>query len=75
MMAPKRALFQQAMVKAEHAYGVSVAQDLAKAIHQLTTRPGRLERCMTAMEMQIPKAGLWQKMRALEKMFPPELKT
>ena len=63
------------MVKAEHAYGVSVAQDLAKAIHQLTTRPSRLERCMTAMEMQIPKAVLWQKMRALEKMLPPELKT
>jgi hypothetical protein len=75
MMAPKRALFQQAMVKAEHAYGASVAQDLAKAIHQLTARQDRLERCMTAMEMQIPKAVLWQKMRALEKMLPPELKT
>ncbi len=70
MMAPKRALFTQALTKAGQAYGDNVMQDLAKAINALATREGRLERCMAAMEMQIPKAVLWQKIRALQKMLP-----
>jgi hypothetical protein len=54
----------------ERTSGTNVPQDLAKAIAELATRQGRLERCMAAMEMQIPKAVLWQKIRSLQKMLP-----
>jgi hypothetical protein len=66
-MQPSRPLFRQAMAKAYAAYGNSVADDLAKAIAQLKTREGRLERCMTAMDIALPKALIWQRLRALER--------
>ena len=51
MMAPKLALLNQAVAKAETAYGQSILRDLQKAINALQTRPGRLERCMHLMAM------------------------
>jgi len=59
-----------ARAKAEQAYGASVARDLAKAIDRLQNRPGWLERCMQVMAMQMPKAVLWQKVRALRRIVP-----
>lgn len=59
-----------ALVKAQQAYGASVAQDLGKAIDRLQNREGWLERCMKAMAMQLPKAVLWQKLRALRRIVP-----
>jgi len=56
--------------KAEQAYGTSVARDLGKAIDRLQNRAGWLERCMKAMAMQLPKAVLWQKVRALRRIVP-----
>jgi hypothetical protein len=47
-----------------------VARDLGKAIDRLQTRTGWLERCMQAMAMQMPKAVLWQKVRALRRVVP-----
>jgi hypothetical protein len=70
MMSPPLGLFRRAVAKAEPAYGVSVLDDLAKAIEQLKDREGRLERCMKALGMQTPKAVLWQKIRALERILP-----
>ena len=70
MMSPKLDLIRRAVAKAEQAYGRSVLDDLAKAIDQLKNRHGRLERCMQAMAMQVPKAVLWQKIRALERVLP-----
>ena len=70
MMAPTRALLRAAIAKAEQAYGAAVLRDLAQAIEQLTTRHGRLERCMQVMAMEVPKAVLWQKLRALERVLP-----
>ena len=70
MMTPKLDLIRRAVAKAEQAYGHSVLDDLAKAIDQLKNRQGRLERCMQAMAMQIPKAVLWQKIRALGRVLP-----
>ena len=52
------------------AYGPSVARDLGKAIDRQQTRTGWLERCMQAMAMQMPKAVLWQKVRALRRVLP-----
>ncbi len=65
MLAPPLALFRQAVAKAETAYGRSVREALAKAIETLRTREGRLERCMAAMGMQLPRAVLWQRIRTL----------
>lgn len=59
-----------ALAKAAVAYGPSVARDLGKAIDRLHTRTGWLERCMQAMAMQMPKAVLWQKVRALRRVVP-----
>ena len=59
-----------ALVKAEQAYGLSVARDLGKAIDRLKNRAGWLERCMQIMAMQLPKAVLWQKVRALRRIVP-----
>jgi hypothetical protein len=59
-----------ALAKAEQAYGPSVARDLGKAVDRLQTRTGWLERCMLVMAMQMPKAVLWQKVRALRRIVP-----
>jgi hypothetical protein len=59
-----------ALAKAEQAYGANVARDLGKAIDRLQNRQGWLERCMQVMAMQLPKAVLWQKVRALRRIVP-----
>jgi hypothetical protein len=70
MMRPGLPLLRQALAKAESAYGQAVSADLAKAIERLRTRTGWLERCMQAMQMQVPKAVLWQQIKALTKALP-----
>ena len=70
MMKPSFLLLQQAVAKAEQAYGKSVLQDLAKALHRLKTRDGWLERCMQAMAIHTPRALLWQRLKALERVLP-----
>ena len=67
MMQPKAALLAQALEKAKLAYGNSVERDLNKAIEALRTRAGRLERCMQMMQMSVPKAVLWQRIKALKR--------
>ena len=57
-----------ALAKAEQAYGPSVARDLGKAIDRLQNRQDWLARCMQVMAMQLPKAVLWQKVRALRRI-------
>jgi hypothetical protein len=59
-----------ALEKAQQAYGPSVACDLGKAIDRLQNRSGWLERCMQVMAMHLPKAVLWQKVRALRRIVP-----
>ena len=71
MMNLRLPLLQAALAKAELAYGASVARDLAKAIDRLQERAGWLERCMQAMAMTLPKAVVWQKVRALRKLVKP----
>ncbi len=65
IMNPTAALLRQALKKAEGAYGQAIRRDLARALEKLKTRPGRLERCMEAMAMTLPKALLWQKLHDL----------
>jgi hypothetical protein len=66
MMAPPPGLMQQALRKAQTAYGDSVALCLTKAIEDLRMRPHRLDQCMRAMAMTtLSKAALWARIRAL----------
>ena len=69
MMRPSLPLLRQAVTKAEQAYGQSICRDLEKAIDKLQTRHGWLERCMQAMAITLPKAVLWQRIRALRRVL------
>lgn len=71
MMNLRLPLLRAASAKAELAYGASVARDLAKAIDRLQERTGWLERCMQAMAMTLPKAVVWQRVRALRRLVKP----
>ncbi|MBW0171521.1 MAG: nucleotidyl transferase AbiEii/AbiGii toxin family protein [Hydrogenophaga sp.] len=71
MMALPLPQLRQAMAKAAEAYGPAVARDLAKAIDRMQERAGWLERCMQAMAMTLPKAVLWQNIRALRRVLKP----
>lgn len=65
MMAPPKKLLKQAIEKAKQAYGESIEGDLAKAIQDLRDRPHRLDHCMQAMKIAVPKAVLWARIRSL----------
>ena len=66
MMQPAKKLLQLAIVKAETAYGDSIASALLKAIDSLRERPQRLDHCMAAMRITtVPKALLWKRIKAL----------
>jgi len=69
MMMPSLALLRKAIAKAETAYGQAIRQDLGKAIQRLQDRSGRLERCMQAMAINLPKALVWQKIRSLRRVL------
>jgi hypothetical protein len=68
MMKPSLALLRSAVEKAETAYGQAIRQDLDKALQRLQNRHGWLERCMQAMAMNLPKAVVWQQLRALRRV-------
>lgn len=70
MMNLRQPVLRAALAKAELAYGAAVARDLGKAIDRLQARHGWLERCMQAMAITLPKAVLWQKVRALRRVLP-----
>lgn len=69
MMRPPLGLLRQAVAKAEQAYGKSILEDLAKAINRVQTRHGWLERCMQAMAINMPRALLLQRVRALSRVL------
>ena len=69
MIRPPLSLLRQAVAKAELAYGKSILEDLAKAINRVKTRHGWLERCMQVMTINMPKALLLQRVRALARIL------
>lgn len=69
MMQPRLPLLRQAIAKAESAYGQAIRADLEKAIQRLQYRQGWLERCMQALAMSLPKAVVWQRVRALRRVL------
>ena len=68
MIQPAKDLFCAAVNKAELAYGKAIVNDLDKAVEKLQRRHDWLERCMLVMEIDIPKAVLWERIRTLRKM-------
>lgn len=70
MMKPRLPLLRAALAKAEGAYGASVARDLVRAIDAMQRRDGWLARCMHAMGMSVPRAAVWQRVRALRRVLP-----
>ncbi len=71
MMEPNQKLMQAAMEKAEKAYGHSIRKDLNKAIDRMQSEDGWMERCMHALSIEIPKALLWQRVRAVRSLLSP----
>ncbi|MFA6015650.1 MAG: nucleotidyl transferase AbiEii/AbiGii toxin family protein [Gallionellaceae bacterium] len=69
MMKPSLALLRSAVEKAETAYGQAIRQDMDKALQRLQNRHGWFERCMQVMAMTLPKAVVWQQLRALRKVL------
>lgn len=69
MMNPSLVLLRQAVAKAETAYGQAIRQDIEKALQRLQKRHGWLERCMQTMAMSLPKAFVWQRLRALRRVL------
>ncbi|MGC4934628.1 nucleotidyl transferase AbiEii/AbiGii toxin family protein [Gordonia sp. DT30] len=66
MIEPDDNLMDEAVSKAEGAYGVSVVSDLDKAIDYHRENPHRLDRCMRELQMDsTPKALLWDRMQRL----------
>ncbi len=63
-------LFRAAATKAEMAYGEAIIKDIAKAIEKFQQRADWLERCMLAMEVNVPKAVLWKRIRSLRRFLP-----
>lgn len=69
MIQPARKLLEEAVSKAQTAYGNAILDDLAKAIDRMENRRDWLERCMKTMAMDMPKAVLWKHIRQLKKIL------
>jgi len=61
-------LFHAALKKAEQPYGDAIVKDIGKAVEKFKLRQDWLERCMLALEITIPNAVLWERIRALQRM-------
>lgn len=60
--------FARALEKARQAYGECVVADLKKAAEQLKSRAGWLDRCIRTLDVRVPKALLWERIRAVVSM-------
>jgi hypothetical protein len=66
-MTPTRKQLQPALTKAEAAYGAAIQRDLLAAIDRMLTREHWMDRCITAMNLSVPKAVLWKHLKDLRK--------
>lgn len=66
MIRPSESQLHSAIEKSEMAYGNTIKKDLSKAIRSLAERKGRLEKCMEALKIEIPRAVLWARIRDLK---------
>ncbi len=66
MMRPTDAALTAGAEKAVGAYGDSVADSLSKAVTHLRQRPQRLDVCLSALRIDLPRASIWQAIRIFE---------
>ncbi|MDA1370412.1 MAG: nucleotidyl transferase AbiEii/AbiGii toxin family protein [Proteobacteria bacterium] len=69
MMRASSKLLQQAVEKAQQAYGTSILEDLDNAIRRFQEREFWLDRCITALDIRLPKSVLWQRIRSLSRLL------
>ena len=69
MMNLNKPVLQKAVEKAETAYGEAILIDLTRAVDQIQERDGLLEKCMTAMDVCVPRDLLWQNIHKLRKVM------
>lgn len=65
MLAPGTRELRPALAKAEGAYGKDIRRDLSRSAERLRGQDGWLETCMERLQMRMPKAVLWQRVRNL----------
>lgn len=65
MMKPDTAALKDGARKAVDAYGTTVGESLNKAVTYLRDRPQRLDECIRALKIDVPRAAIWQSIRAL----------
>lgn len=70
MMRLPPVLLRRAAEKARQAYGDAIFTNLGKAIDRMQVRRGWLERCLHVMAMTVPRAQVWQNVRALRRVLP-----
>ena len=65
MMRPDTVALTAGARKAVRAYGVTLGQSFDKAVTFLGERPERLEVCLRALKVDVPRAVVWQRIRDL----------
>lgn len=68
MMEPSKSLLRNAISKAEQPYGDTIVKDIDKAVEKLRLQDNWLNRCVLALDITIPKAVLWEKIRRLKRI-------
>lgn len=74
MLDPRKPEFKSAMEKSYAAYGDSIHSDFQKAIDALLLREGKLENSMKKLQINLPRALLWQKLADLKSRHNQYLK-
>ena len=69
MLEMSTAELEMACEKAEGAYGTAIRRDLAKALESMKSRHDWMDRCMKKLDIRLPKALLWQRIRRLRALF------
>lgn len=65
MLSPSKIELDAALTKAHLAYGDCIHKDLHKAIDKLLTHYGWLDECIKMLQIDTPKALLWQRLNDL----------
>lgn len=64
-MKPDATALKAGAHKALGAYGRTVGESLDKAVAHLRDRPARLDECIRALMIDVPRAVVWQNIRNL----------
>lgn len=60
---------RRARDKARAAYGESIERGIERAVARLQQREGWMERCMELLQVRLPRAVVWDRVRRLQRRF------